>query len=173
MKTKNSNLLKEHTAIINRVIDYIDLHLDSELSLDSIAHEVSVSPFYLHRMFSKVSGENVKPYILKARIVKAAHYLVYAPTDTITEIAFRCGFSSLAVFSRAFKRTTGMSPENFREQNQLKKSKICKIERKRWERCFEQIVYNDTQSDQRGISYKLRVSVRDFPAKGTPTSNRV
>ncbi|XEC96670.1 GyrI-like domain-containing protein [Paenibacillus tarimensis] len=165
MRRKNPDLWKEHTSIVNRVIDLIDERLETNLTLESIASEVAVSPYHLHRMFTKVTGESLQQHIIRNRIQRAAHHLLYARPLTISEIAYRCGFSSLSIFSRAFKHVMGEGPERFREQHALIKSKICKIENKDWERYFIKYPYNGSQGDGIEGTYHLRVSVREFPTK--------
>ncbi|WP_199615117.1 AraC family transcriptional regulator [Paenibacillus alkalitolerans] len=164
MRNKNPNLLKEHTAIVNRVIDYIDQHLESELSLELLASKVSVSPSYLHRMFAKVTGENLNPHIVRTRILRASHQLVYSPGVTITDIAHQCGFSSLSDFSRVFKKLAGSSPETFREKQKHINRKNCQIDSKEWESYFVQYPYNEGHND-RLANHRLRVSIREFPKK--------
>jgi len=50
MRTKNPGLAEEHTAIVNRAIDYIDENATRDIALQDIAAAVAVSPYYLHRM---------------------------------------------------------------------------------------------------------------------------
>ncbi len=165
MRSKNPELWKEHASIVNRVIDLIDERLETELTLESIASEAAVSPYHLHRMFTKATGESLRQHIVRNRIQRAVHYLLYARSLTISEIAYRCGFSSLSTFSRAFKQSMGVGPERFREQFTLIKSKICKIDNKRWERYFIRHPYNGNQGGGDEANDQLRVSVREFPAK--------
>ncbi|MBH5318441.1 AraC family transcriptional regulator [Paenibacillus sp. GSMTC-2017] len=164
MRTKNNNLIREHINIINRVIDYIDQNVDGELSLERVATVVAVSPSYLHRMFTKVTGDKLHSYILRTRLQKAVHYLVFFPLLTITEIAYECSFSSLSDFSRVFKKVTGSNPESFRTHYPIINRKICQIEDKEWESYFVQNLYNKDQSDRKA-THQLRVSIREFPNK--------
>jgi methylphosphotriester-DNA--protein-cysteine methyltransferase len=46
VRSKNPDLWKEHTSIVNRLIDLIDERLETDLTLESIASEVAVSPYH-------------------------------------------------------------------------------------------------------------------------------
>jgi AraC family transcriptional regulator len=166
VKMKNPDLLQEHISYVNRVIDFVDDQLMTDLSLESIAAKVAVSPYYLHRIFTKITGDSLHQHIVKSRIQRALHDLVFSRSLSISDIAERCGFSSLSTFSRAFKHGMGLSPDRFRKQHmQTINSKICKIENKQWERYFIQYPYNGNQGGSGESKYQLRISVREMPAK--------
>jgi AraC family transcriptional regulator len=101
--TKNKYLYKEYISRINRVIDYIDNNLNTELTLKILASISNFSPFHFHRIFSSITRETLYQYIQRIRIEKAAGMLIANPEKTITEIAMDCGFSNSATFARAFK----------------------------------------------------------------------
>ncbi|MBN1480158.1 AraC family transcriptional regulator [candidate division KSB1 bacterium] len=104
----------EYTARINRVIDYIERHLDEELKLGKLAQVASFSPFHFHRIFAAMMGETLNQFISRLRLAKARAMLLQNPKKTITEIAFDCGYSSSATFARAFKEAHGLSASDFR-----------------------------------------------------------
>ena len=62
----------EYRSRINRVMDYIDIHLDQPLELKSIAEIANFSPFHFHRIFTFLIGETPIDYIQRLRIEKAA-----------------------------------------------------------------------------------------------------
>ena len=64
----------EYRSRINRVMDYIDIHLDQPLELKSIAEIANFSPFHFHRIFTFLIGETPIDYIQRLRIEKAAGY---------------------------------------------------------------------------------------------------
>ncbi|MDL2224238.1 GyrI-like domain-containing protein [Bacteroides sp. 519] len=103
----------EYQARINRVMDYIDQHLDQSLELKAIADIANFSPFHFHRIFSFLIGETPIDYIQRLRVEKAAWKLRESTPDTITEIAYGCGFGSVSLFSRTFKKHFGMTPSQF------------------------------------------------------------
>lgn len=108
---------QEYTERINRVIDYIDSHMDTNLSLDQLAGISGFSRFHFHRIFHSFTGESLYDFILRLRLEKAKAMLL-TTGRTITDIAFACGFNDSATFNRAFKKRYQTTP------SQWKKSKI-------------------------------------------------
>ena len=121
--SRQDMLLEEYRARINRAIDYIEAHIDEELSLASIANVANFSRYHFHRIFSAMLGETVNRFIQRVRIERAATQLVANPRKSITEIALDCGFSGSATFARAFKDYFKMSASEWRDGGY---SKICK-----------------------------------------------
>lgn len=109
------NIQREiYVARINKVLDYIEANLDSELTLAELAKVASFSPFHFHRIFGAMVGETLNQFIQRRRVEKAAMMLVHNHRKTITDIAFDCGFSGSATFARAFKDAFGMSASAWR-----------------------------------------------------------
>lgn len=103
----------EYTKSINTIQDYIDKHLDQDLTLEHLAREVNLSPFYFHRLFGYVTGEPLYSYIKRNRLEKAAFMLANTEKD-ISDIAMDVGFSSASSFAKAFKHFYGVSASVFR-----------------------------------------------------------
>jgi len=123
----NAMLRAEYTARINRVIDYIEGHLDDELSLDSLAAVANFSRFHFHRVFGAMVGERLNRFIQRVRVERAASQLLMNPKKSITDIAFDCGFSGSAAFARLFKEFIKMTPSKWRKNGQsMLDSNICK-----------------------------------------------
>ena len=127
MKSVQPALRNEYTARMNRVVDYINTHLDFEITLTQLAEIACFSPFHFHRLFSAFAGETVSQYILRLRIEKAADQLIYQKQKIVTEIALDCGFSGSAVFSRSFREQRGMSPSEWRAMH-ARNRRDCKTE---------------------------------------------
>ena len=94
-------------------MDYIDQHLDWTLELKTIADVANFSPFHFHRIFTFLIGETPIDYIQRLRVEKAAWKLREENPESITEIAYSCGFGSVSLFSRTFKKYSGMTPSQF------------------------------------------------------------
>jgi AraC family transcriptional regulator len=115
----------EYAQRINRVIDYLRANLDRQVRLAELAKVACFSEFHFHRIFSAVSGETVNNFANRLRLEKAARLLRFSD-QSLTDIAFDCGFSSSATFSRAFRSAYDTSPSQFRKTGDIKKSKIRK-----------------------------------------------
>lgn len=99
---------------INGVMDYVETHLDENLSLENLSQIACFSRFHFHRVFQSITGERLAAFIQRVRLEKAASLLRSNPRSSITEIAVRCGFASSASFANAFKRWFGRSASEFR-----------------------------------------------------------
>jgi len=115
----------EYAQRIDRVIDYLRGNLDRPVKLAELADVACFSEFHFHRIFRAVSGETLNSFTNRLRLEKAARLLRYS-AQSLTDIAFDCGFSSSATFSRAFRSGYDTSPSQFRKSGEIKKSKICK-----------------------------------------------
>jgi len=94
-------------------MDYIDTNLDQPLELKTIADIAHFSPFHFHRIFTFLIGETPIDYIQRLRVEKAAWKLRETDPESVTEIAYICGFGSVSLFSRTFKKYFGMTPSQF------------------------------------------------------------
>lgn len=101
-------------TVTKKVIDYIEAHLEEELTLDRLAKESSYSKFYLARIFKEDTGSTVYKYIQRRRLDKAAEQLIYTD-DTIAEIAYQAGYSSQQAFTEAFRKAYHLTPKIYRD----------------------------------------------------------
>ena len=129
----------EYIGRVLKAQDFIEKHLDEELSLETVAAAACFSPFHFHRIYAAITGETPGKFIQRLRLHKAATLLIQSPRMSILEIALDCGFSGAAVFARAFQTQFGMSASAWRSggakeyaksKNRKIKSNICKTERK-------------------------------------------
>ena len=86
-------------------------HIDAA----DIAAAAGYSPNYLSRKFRKSVGTGIHEYLVFIRLQCAALELM-ATDDSITEIAFRCGFSDSNYFKDAFKKKYGVTPRAYRKR---------------------------------------------------------
>ena len=109
-------MIQEYISRINKAIDYIEANYGRPLTLDELAGEASFSRFHFHRIFQGVAGETPFQFIQRIRLEKAATLIIYNPRDSISNIALKCGFSDISVFSRNFKNQFGMSASQYRRE---------------------------------------------------------
>jgi AraC family transcriptional regulator len=100
-------------ARTRRLIEYIDHHLDGDLSIQAIAAEVGLSPLYLARSFRLAMGQAPHRYVVGRRIDRAQR-LLRETQASIAEIAAATGFSSHSHLSQWFRRIVGVSPAEYR-----------------------------------------------------------
>jgi AraC family transcriptional regulator len=101
-------------------MDYVQGHLDEELTLEKLASVAAFSPFHFHRVFAAVTGETLSDFIRRIRLERAASSLTVLRDTGVLEIALRCGFSSAATFARAFRSHFGMSASEWRDGGALR-----------------------------------------------------
>lgn len=102
---------------IDKVITYIGHHLNENFTLDQLSEIACFSRFHFHRLFTAYTGLSFKQYVRWLRLKRAAHQLIVEKDKKIIEIAMDAGFESHEAFSRVFKKTCGMSPNQFRQDN--------------------------------------------------------
>lgn len=105
--------------LVSRVSRYISTNFAEKISLRSIADEFFVSPSYLSRTFSRITGMTITAHINAVRIKEAERLLLTANASVLT-IAERVGFSSQTHFERVFKSVTHTRPLDFRAQREGK-----------------------------------------------------
>jgi AraC family transcriptional regulator len=97
----------------NQVRDYIEVHLDDDISLTTLAELARLSPFHFARAF-KQSFELPPQRYLTLRRIERAKELLRQPDLSVTRIGLDVGFSDTSSFSAAFRRETGVTPTDFR-----------------------------------------------------------
>ena len=103
----------DYVQRINKVVAYINNHLDETLDLKTLANEAALSDFHFHRIFKALKGEAIGGYITRLRLEATARLLRYTAL-TIEEIAFNIGYETSASLSKTFKKQYGISPTEYR-----------------------------------------------------------
>ena len=104
----------QYAARINRVMDYIESHLDADLSLATLARVACFSPYHFHRVFGAMVGEPLSRFVQRLRLERAACQLVANASRPVTEVALDAGFASSATFARAFREHFGVTASDWR-----------------------------------------------------------
>ncbi len=102
---------------IYAVAGHIHAHFAEPLSLESLAGEFFISSCYLSHQFKRVTGFTVTDYIQMTRVRNVQSMLMREGVP-ITEAALSCGFQSFSQFNRVFQKHIGMTPSQYRRQNQ-------------------------------------------------------
>ena len=103
----------DYVQRINKVVAYINNHLDETLDLKTLSNQAALSDFHFHRIFKALKGEAIGGYITRLRLEATARLLRYTAL-TIEEIAFNIGYETPASLSKAFKKQYGISPTEYR-----------------------------------------------------------
>lgn len=94
---------------------------DSDLSIEEMAKKYGYNPAYFSRLFRHEIGISPAGFLTKVRLEKAMT-LLRDDTLTIRQISSACGYRNPFAFSREFKKANGVSPLEFRNQNQFNKT---------------------------------------------------
>ncbi|MGC9471925.1 MAG: AraC family transcriptional regulator [Bacteroidales bacterium] len=95
---------------ISKVIDYIEVNIDTKLRLDELADIAMFSKYHFHRIFKNITGETLNDFIKRLKMIKAYRLLKIDKAITIKELTYSLGYNSIANFSRDFKYFHGLSP---------------------------------------------------------------
>ncbi len=106
------------TGPLAGVIDFVLERFADELTLDDLAGAVGMSRFHFCRSFQRAVGAPPVKWLWTLRTLLAAEFIDLDPKWSLTDVAFACGFTSSAHFSRAFKSMHGISPSAFRRRAQ-------------------------------------------------------
>lgn len=104
-----------YRARFRRVLDYIDAHLEEDLTLERLSGVAAFSKYHFHRQFSALFGVGVCKYVQLVRSRRASFQLAFRG-DRVLDVAVANGYESQEAFARAFKKTTGQTPSEFRER---------------------------------------------------------
>ncbi len=100
---------------VTRAIQYLEQHLDDDLSLPELASIASFSPFHFHRIFRALTGEGVAEHVRRLRLERAAARLRNT-SRSMLEIALKSGYQAHESFTRAFEAAFHASPSAYRTQ---------------------------------------------------------
>jgi two-component system response regulator YesN len=103
-------------AFVRNIDKYIQKHLGDDLSLVTLSEKVYLNPSYLSRRYKELTGKNITDTITEARMNRAAQ-LLDDEQYKVRNVAEMVGFASAAHFSRVFKKHTGMTPQEYRDNS--------------------------------------------------------
>jgi AraC family transcriptional regulator len=99
---------------LDRVLDYIEAHLDDDISVTNLAEAACFSLFHFVRAFDLAMGRTPHAYLSERRLDRAKQLLAFSQ-DSLVDISLICRFSGQSNFTKAFTRAVGMSPGRYRE----------------------------------------------------------
>lgn len=93
---------------------YIDAHYREKIDLPKMAEEACYSKYHFLRLFKQAYGKSPHQYLTEVRIQAAKK--LFQQRQTIAEVCYRVGFESIPSFTHLFKKTIGVSPKVYLEQ---------------------------------------------------------
>lgn len=118
---KQADQLHSEDDLIKRVQLYVEHNLAGDLSLTAIGEMVGYNPYYLTRLYKRMTGEGLTEHIAAARLAKAQK-LLGQTTMVIQDISRAVGFLSEQSFYRFFKKAAQLTPQEYRDQWKLSNS---------------------------------------------------
>ena len=104
----------ENVVKLKKALKFIRERYHENITLDDIARTTGFSTKYFCSFFLNQTGQTAVEYLIEQRIQNAAKRLLISD-DSITDIAYECGFNDLSYFIRTFKKKKGMTPGAYRK----------------------------------------------------------
>lgn len=155
-------ILEQQKKSLNRVLEYIEDNLTTDLPLEKLASVGAISKYYFHRLFKDFTGEPLSEYIKRRRLSYAAYQLVET-SKKIEEIGFEITYKSIEAFTRAFKKQFMCPPAEYRKRNIYFTSEMTPP--------FNLSNYTKQASNYKEISFQ-GIQLIGFSQKGFQTAKR-
>jgi len=125
--SRNANIIERVKILIIKLIHHNSTENQSDINLhDEIINEAGLSYQYVSSLFSSMEGITIEKFIIHQKIEKVKELIVYDEL-TLSEIAYRLGYSSVQHLSNQFKRITGLSPSYFKKLKSKKRKPLDRI----------------------------------------------
>lgn len=98
------------TYVVQQIMKYMESHYREKISLDQIAENMYLSPFYISKLFKSETGDTPINYLISLRMEKAKELLDRNPSLSIQQTAAQVGYEDAYHFSKLFKKYFGLSP---------------------------------------------------------------
>jgi len=109
---------ENYRARLSRVLEYIDTHLDEDLSVERLSGVAAFSKYHFHRQFTEFFGVGAYRYVQLSRLKRASYLLAFREQIPVVDIALASGYEGPEAFARAFRKSLGQSPSEFRKEPQ-------------------------------------------------------
>jgi len=116
---ENTQLSQADTEFLENTINIINEQLNAgQADAASVADRLNMSLFQFRNRLSAIVGETPQSFIQIIRMRRARHLLDHHPELNVTEVATLCGYNDTPNFTRAFKKTFGITPTKYLEKQQ-------------------------------------------------------
>ena len=103
--------------VVEQIVNYFEDHYSEKISLDTIAENMYLSPFYISRIFKSETGDTPIRHLIHIRLERARELLVQDREMSIQEVAAAVGYEDAYHFSKLFKKHYGKSPSQIRKES--------------------------------------------------------
>lgn len=125
--SRKANLVEQIKILVINLIHHDPTYKISKINLHKEITEITgLSYQYISSLFSSMVGCTIEKYIINQKVEKVKELIVYDEL-TLSEIAYRLGYSSVQHLSNQFKKITGLSPSYFRSIKNKKRKAIDKV----------------------------------------------
>jgi AraC-like DNA-binding protein len=125
MDDKKSILIEKIKTIIIQMVHHSDEDLKINFS-EYLSEKLHHNYNYIANLFSEVQGVTIEHFIINHKVEKIKELMIYGEL-TITEIAYKMNYSSVAHLSTQFKKVTGLSPSHFKQLKDKRRNPIEEI----------------------------------------------
>jgi AraC-like DNA-binding protein len=122
---KKSILIEKIKTIIIQMVHHSDEDLKINFS-EYLSEKLHHNYNYIANLFSEVQGVTIEHFIINHKVEKIKELMIYGEL-TITEIAYKMNYSSVAHLSTQFKKVTGLSPSHFKQLKDKRRNPIEEI----------------------------------------------
>ena len=122
MDDKKAVLIEKIKIVITEMIHFTD-ELPKVNYSEHISNALKYDYTYLSNIFTEIKGITIQQYIINHKIEKAKELIIYDELN-LTEIAYKLHYSSVAHLSNQFKKVTGLTPSNFKQLKNKKRTPI-------------------------------------------------
>jgi len=119
---KKSRIIEQIKNVIIELVHHQDNDAKTNLS-DILSGKLNHDYNYLSNLFSEVESTTIEKYFIAQKIEKVKELLVYDELS-LSEIAFRLNYSSVAYLSNQFKKVTGLTPSHFKQIKEDKRKPL-------------------------------------------------
>lgn len=100
--------------VVEKILNYFEDHYGEKISLDQIAENMYLSPFYVSKIFKSETGDAPIQHLIKIRLEKAKELLEQGKAQSVQEVAAMVGYDDAYHFSKLFKKRFGITPTQAR-----------------------------------------------------------
>ena len=108
--------INQEKTVVDTIKDYIEEHLDEDLTREDFAALVFLNADYLAKLFKQETGFSIGSYLTERKMAKARQLLA-STVRPVNQIAMEAGYTNFSYFTKLFRKNTGMTPNEYRKSH--------------------------------------------------------